>query len=86
VAAAKPKAIAKAQEIREAVDAELKYDSGIDSADITVKNMSGDVALNGTVPSYPQTLRAGRGGARGPGRDERSQPPAGRPASRQPPR
>ncbi len=55
---AKPKAIANAQEIRDSVKAELKYDSGIDSADITVKNMSGDVALNGTVPSYPQYLRA----------------------------
>jgi osmotically-inducible protein OsmY len=41
--------------IRDAVNAELKYDSGIDPADITVKSMSGDVALNGTVPSYPST-------------------------------
>ena len=55
---AKPKAIAKAQEIRDAVNAELEYDPGIDPADITVKSMSGDVALNGTVPSYPQYLRA----------------------------
>src|SRR5260370_20625274 len=27
-------------------------------ASITVKNMNGDVALNGTVPSYPQYLEA----------------------------
>jgi len=55
---AKPKAIAKADEIRNSVKAELAYDPGIDSTDITVKNMGGAVALNGTVPSYPQFLRA----------------------------
>ena len=30
----------------------------MDPADITVKNMNGEVALNGTVPSYPQYLEA----------------------------
>ena len=55
---AKPKAVAKAGEIRNSVNAELAYDAGIDSTDITVRNMGGDVALNGTVPSYPQYLRA----------------------------
>jgi hypothetical protein len=30
----------------------------IDAADITVKNASGQVALNGTVPRYPQYLEA----------------------------
>jgi osmotically-inducible protein OsmY len=55
---AKPKAIAKAEEIRKSVSAELEFDPLIDSTDITVKNMGGDVALNGTVPSYPQYLKA----------------------------
>jgi osmotically-inducible protein OsmY len=55
---AKPKAIAKADEIRNSVKAELAYDPRIDPTGITVKNMGGDVALNGTVPSYPQYLRA----------------------------
>ena len=30
----------------------------MDETDITVKNMNGEVALNGTVPSYPQYLEA----------------------------
>ena len=46
------------KDIREAVDAELKYDPLVDDADIHVVNASGDVALNGTVPSYPQYLEA----------------------------
>jgi osmotically-inducible protein OsmY len=47
------------KDIREAVQKELDFDPLVDAAGITVKNMSGDVALNGTVPSYPQYLRAG---------------------------
>jgi osmotically-inducible protein OsmY len=46
------------KDIREAVEAELKYDPLIDDADIHVVNASGDVALNGTVRSYPQYLEA----------------------------
>ena len=46
------------KDIREAVEAELKFDPLVDDADIYVMNMSGDVALNGTVPSYPQYLEA----------------------------
>ena len=46
------------KDIREAVDAELKFDLLVDDADIHVMNMNGDVALNGTVPSYPQYLAA----------------------------
>ena len=46
------------KDIREAVEAELKYDPLVDDADIHVVNVSGDVALNGTVPSYPQYLEA----------------------------
>jgi hypothetical protein len=48
----------KSMDIREAVEAELDYDPRIDAGYITVKNVSGQVALNGTVPSYPQYLEA----------------------------
>jgi len=30
----------------------------VDATAITVKNINGDVALNGTVPNYPQYLEA----------------------------
>ena len=46
------------KDIRDAVDAELKFDPLVDDADIHVVNVNGDVALNGTVPSYPQYLEA----------------------------
>jgi osmotically-inducible protein OsmY len=46
------------KDIREAVEAELKFDPLVDDADIHVANVNGDVALNGTVPSYPQYLEA----------------------------
>jgi osmotically-inducible protein OsmY len=46
------------RDIREAVNAELKYDPLVDDADVHVVNVNGDVALNGTVPSYPQYLEA----------------------------
>ena len=46
------------KDIREAVQKELEFDPLVDESDITVRNMSGDVALNGTVPSYPQYLEA----------------------------
>ena len=48
----------KTTDIREAVEAELKFDPLVDDADIHVVNMNGDVALNGTVPSYPHYLEA----------------------------
>jgi osmotically-inducible protein OsmY len=48
----------KNKDIREAVEAELKFDPLVDATYITVVNMNGDVALNGTVPSYPQYLEA----------------------------
>jgi osmotically-inducible protein OsmY len=44
----------KTTDIREAVQAELDFDPLVDTVNITVKNIEGDVALNGTVPSYPQ--------------------------------
>jgi osmotically-inducible protein OsmY len=46
------------KDIREAVEAELTFDPLVDATDINVKNINGDVALNGTVPSYPQYLEA----------------------------
>jgi osmotically-inducible protein OsmY len=48
----------KNKDVREAVEAELDFDPLVDAADITVRNMNGDVALNGTVPSYPQYREA----------------------------
>ena len=48
----------KNKDIREAVEAELGFDPLVDATDITVRDMNGDVALNGTVPSYPQYLEA----------------------------
>jgi osmotically-inducible protein OsmY len=48
----------KSKDIRDAVEAELGFDPLVDATHITVRNMNGDVALNGTVPSYPQYLEA----------------------------
>lgn len=45
-------------DIREAIEAELAFDPLVDATNITVRNLNGDVALNGTVPSYPQYLEA----------------------------
>jgi osmotically-inducible protein OsmY len=50
--------VSKTKDIREAVEAELVFDPLVDAANITVMNMNGEVALNGTVPSYPQYLEA----------------------------
>ena len=44
------------KDTREAVEAELEFDPLVDDADIHVVSINGDVALNGTVPSYPQYL------------------------------
>ena len=52
------------KDIRAAVEAELKFDPLVDDADIHVVNVNGDVALNGTVPSYPQYLAAAAGAQR----------------------
>ena len=50
--------MSKTTDIREAVESELTFDPLVDATDITVKNINGDIALNGTVPSYPQYLEA----------------------------
>lgn len=46
------------KDIREGVRKELDFDPLVDATGITVKNMNGDVALNGMVPSYRQYLDA----------------------------
>ena len=48
----------KTKDARAAVEAELGFDPLVDSADIKVMNVMGDVTLVGTVPSYPQYLEA----------------------------
>ncbi len=48
----------KTKDVRTAVEAELGFDPLVDSADIKVMNMRGDVTLAGTVPSYPQYVEA----------------------------
>jgi hypothetical protein len=48
----------KSEDIRGAVEAELGFDPLVDATGITVKNINGDVALNGTVPSHPHYLEA----------------------------
>src|ERR1700722_11461370 len=48
----------KTKDVRAAVEDELIFDPLVDSTDIRVQNMGGDVALNGTVPSYPQYQEA----------------------------
>lgn len=48
----------KSNDIRTAVKDELAFDPLVDASGITVKTFSGDVVLNGTVPSYPHYLEA----------------------------
>lgn len=48
----------KTKNIREEVQKELEFDPLVDASGITVKNLNGDVALNGNVPSYPQYREA----------------------------
>ena len=59
--------VSKTKDVRAAVDAELGFDPLVDAADITVRNIAGDVTLTGTVPSYPSTWgqRPPRGGSPG---------------------
>jgi osmotically-inducible protein OsmY len=46
------------KDVHHAIEAELEFDPLVDDADVHVVNINGDVALNGTVPSYPQYLEA----------------------------
>lgn len=57
----------KTTDIREAVEEELADDRLLDAAAITVRNFSGDVTLQGNVPSYPQALEATEAAWRIPG-------------------
>ena len=50
--------MAKTKDVRAAVEKELDFDSRVDSGHISVSNISGDVTLTGTVPTYPQYLEA----------------------------
>ena len=50
--------MSKTSDIRGAVQAELEFDPLVNTANVTVKNIEGDVALNGTVPSFPQYQEA----------------------------
>jgi osmotically-inducible protein OsmY len=50
--------MSKNKDIRQAVEDELDFDPLVDASDITVMNLNGDLALNGTVPSYPQHQEA----------------------------
>jgi osmotically-inducible protein OsmY len=54
----------KNTDIRQAVEAELSSDPLVDATDITVKNINGDVALDGTVASYPPYLEAAEAACR----------------------
>lgn len=48
----------KNKNIRAAVEAELNFDPLVDATNIEVGSLGGDVALNGTVGTYPQYLQA----------------------------
>jgi osmotically-inducible protein OsmY len=50
--------VSKTKDVRAAVDKELGFDTMVDAAHITVRNIGGDVTLTGTVLSYPQYLAA----------------------------
>jgi osmotically-inducible protein OsmY len=50
--------MSQAKDIRDAVEHELSYDPLAGDPDISVKDINGDVALNGTVPGYPHYLEA----------------------------
>jgi len=48
----------KTKDIRKSVEDELTFDPLVDSSGIRVESLGGGVALNGTVPGYPQYLAA----------------------------
>jgi hypothetical protein len=50
--------VSQAKDVHEAVEKELSFDPVVDSRNITVRNINGDVVLAGTVASYPQYLEA----------------------------
>ena len=48
----------KTKDVRAAVEKELGFDPRVNSSDITVMTIGGNVNLTGTVPSFPQYLHA----------------------------
>ena len=56
--------MSKTKDVRAAVEKELGFDPMVDSRDIAVRNINGDVTFTGTVPSYPQYLEAAAAGRR----------------------
>ena len=56
--------MSEADDTRDAVEDRLTFDPDVDASDITVKNLNGEMVLNGTVPSYPQYMAAGLTGVR----------------------
>jgi len=48
----------KTKDVRAAVEKELGFDPRVDSSDIKVMTIGGNVNLTGTVPSFPQYLQA----------------------------
>jgi len=56
--------VGKTKDVRAAVEEELNHDSMVDSRNIKVVNLNGDVTLTGTVPSYPQYVEAAAGARR----------------------
>jgi osmotically-inducible protein OsmY len=50
--------VGKTRDVRTAVEKELGFDPRVDSSDIKIMNMGGNVNLTGTVPSFPQYLQA----------------------------
>jgi osmotically-inducible protein OsmY len=50
--------VSRTKDVRAAVEAELGFDPLVDSTDIEVMNIKGDVTLAGTVPSYPQYVES----------------------------
>ena len=50
--------MAKTKDVRVAVEKELGFDPRVDSSDIKVMTLGGNVNLTGTVPSFPQYLQA----------------------------
>jgi osmotically-inducible protein OsmY len=50
--------VSKTRDVRAAVEKELGFDPRVDSSDIKVMTIGGNVNLTGTVPSFPQYLQA----------------------------
>jgi osmotically-inducible protein OsmY len=54
----KDQAVSKTKDVRAAVEKELGFEPRVDSSDIKVMTIGGNVNLAGTVPSFPQYLQA----------------------------